>query len=411
MSGLVEDDDVSLPSGSENEAEEETEKEVVTDLSDTKVVTKYLEASRIANLALTTLVPHIVAGASVLDLIVIGESIIDKSLAKIYNKKEDGKDVQKGIAFPVCLSVNERICNFSPLKSEADSAPALLAGDVVKIDLGCHIDGYIACTAHTVIVPTSKDATPVLPSPEMGDVAKACHDAMQVAAALIKPGNTNTMVTTALGKVAEAYGVKFIANVRMHQMKHFVIDGSKEIALCAPDVEAGEERVAECTFEENEVYCIDVAMSTGTGKGREGEDRTTVFKRNVDQTYKLKMKASKYVLNQITADFPTMPFSLRMVEDERQAKMGVTELVTHNLLSAYPVFNERDGAFVAHFKTTVLVMTSGSKKVTGEELPGYYVTEKILDEENQALLDEVKAAEEKKKAKAAAKKKKKKAKK
>lgn len=128
-------------------------------------------------------------------------------------------------------------------------------------------------------------------------------------------------------------------------------------------------------------------------------DRTTVFKRNVDQTYKLKMKASKYVLNQITADFPTMPFSLRMVEDERQAKMGVTELVTHNLLSAYPVFNERDGAFVAHFKTTVLVMTSGSKKVTGEELPGYYVTEKILDEENQALLDEVKAAEEKKKAK------------
>ena len=150
---------------------------------------------------------------------------------------------------------------------------------------------------------------------------------------------------------------------------------------------------------QNEVYCIDVAMPTGTGKGREGNDRTTVFKRNVDQTYKLKMKASKYVLNQIQADFPTMPFSLRMVSDERQAKMGVTECVSHNLLSAYPVFNERDGAYVAHFKTTVLVMSSGTKKVTGQELDGYYVSEKGLDEENEALLKEGREAEEKKKAK------------
>mmetsp|Transcript_18272 Transcript_18272/g.33958 ORF Transcript_18272/g.33958 Transcript_18272/m.33958 type:complete len:413 (+) Transcript_18272:38-1276(+) len=412
MSAMIDDDDVSLPSGSEDENKtEEVDKEVVTDLSDTKVVTKYLEASRIANLALSTLIPHIVAGASVLDLIEIGETIINKSLSKIYNKKEDGKDVQKGIAFPVCLSVNERICNFSPLKSESDSAPPLSASDVVKIDLGCHIDGYIACTAHTVVVPSAAGQTPVLPDPEMGTVGKACYDAMSVAAALIKPGNTNTMVTSALAKVGSSYGLNFIANVRMHQMKHFVIDGSKEIALCNPDVEAGEERVAECTFEENEVYCIDVAMSTGTGKGREGNDRTTVFKRNVDQTYKLKMKASKYVLNQIQKDFPTMPFSLRMVPDERQAKMGVTECVSHNLLSAYPVFNERDGAYVAHFKTTVLVMSSGTKKVTGQGLDGYYVSEKGLDEENEALLKEVREAEEKKKAKAAAKKKKKKAKK
>ena len=46
-------------------------------------------------------------------------------------------------------------------------------------------------------------------------------------------------------------------------MKQFVIDGTKEIALCPPDVEAGEERVQEQEFEANEVYCVDIAMSTG----------------------------------------------------------------------------------------------------------------------------------------------------
>lgn len=406
MSGLVEEDDVSLPSDSEDEenVEQTAEEEKVTDLSDTKVVTKYLEAARIANLALSTVAVQCTEGRPILELIQIGEQIITKSLDKIYNKKEDGEVVKKGIAFPVCVSVNERICNYSPLTSEADSCPPLSAGDMVKIDLGCHIDGYIACAAHTLIV----GSAPALPAPECGDVAKACHDAMLVAAATIKPGAKNTDVTAAIARVAEAYGVKFIATVRSHQMKQFVIDGSKEIALCPPDVEAGEERVQEQEFEANEVYCIDVAMSTGEGKGREGEDRTTVYKRNVDVNYRLKMKASKEVLNAINKVHETMPFSLRTLCDERTAKMGITECVNHKLVTAYPVFNERADAYVAHFKTTVLLMPSGTtKKVTGLGCPEYFVSEKALDDENAALLKEVEDAEAKRKAKAAKKKKKK----
>jgi hypothetical protein len=115
------------------------------------------------------------------------------------------------------------------------------------------------------------------------------------------------------------------------------------------------------------------------------------------------------LLKAVTDNFPTMPFSLRMVEDERQAKMGVKECTDHNLLSAYPVFNERDGVFVAHFKCTVLLMPNGTKKVTGLDLPAYFTTDKTLDEENQKLLDEIREKEEKKRKKAAAKKKKKKA--
>ena len=193
------------------------------------------------------------------------------------------------MAFPVCLSVNEKICNYTPLASEAPE-DGLVAGDMVKIDLGCHIDGYIAVAAHTVCV-SAQGTTPELPGPSAGTVCAAAHNAMLVAAATIKAGNTNAQVTAALDKVCEAYGVKCISNVRMHQMKHFVIDGPKEIALRAPNVDEGEERVETCTFEENEVYCVDIAMSTGEGKGREGTDRTTVYKRNVDQTYKLRMKA------------------------------------------------------------------------------------------------------------------------
>jgi len=66
-------------------------------------------------------------------------------LKKVYSKKK----TEKGIGFPTCLSVNEVCGHFSPLKSE----PATLGdGDLVKIDLGVHIDGFIALAAHTVTV-------------------------------------------------------------------------------------------------------------------------------------------------------------------------------------------------------------------------------------------------------------------
>ena len=55
-----------------------------------------------------------------------------------------------GIAFPCCISVNNCICHFSPLTNDPDTI--LKAGDVTKIDLGAHIDGFIAVVAHTGII-------------------------------------------------------------------------------------------------------------------------------------------------------------------------------------------------------------------------------------------------------------------
>jgi methionine aminopeptidase len=154
----------------------------------------------------------------------------------------------------------------------------LVAGDIVKIDLGCHIDGFIAVAAHTCIVPESADSPPAVPSNKaIGTVAVAAYNAMLVAAASITAGAKSKEVTAAVERVANAYGVKPIASVRMHQMKRYVLDGVKEVALKTPSPDdPEEEQLPECTFEQNEVYAIDVAMSTGDGNARPGTLRTTV---------------------------------------------------------------------------------------------------------------------------------------
>lgn len=70
------------------------------------------------NLALTGLVSQCVTGAKIIDLCQFGTTVLDAQLSKLYNKKVDGSTVDKGVAFPVCISVNEVICNHSPLPSE-----------------------------------------------------------------------------------------------------------------------------------------------------------------------------------------------------------------------------------------------------------------------------------------------------
>ena len=68
-------------------------------------------------------------------------------------KKE--KEITKGIGFPTCISVNNVIAHFSPLMSEPDVV--LVDGDMVKVDLGVHIDGFIACVGHSVVVGATKE--------------------------------------------------------------------------------------------------------------------------------------------------------------------------------------------------------------------------------------------------------------
>ena len=56
-------------------------------------------------------------------------------------------------------------------------------------------------------------------------------------------------------------------------MKRFVIDANKVI----PNKENAEMPSEEVTFEEGEIYAIDIVMSTGEGKGVEGDAKTSKF--------------------------------------------------------------------------------------------------------------------------------------
>lgn len=73
------------------------------------------------------------------------------------------------------------------------------------------------------------------------------------------------------------------------------------------------------------------------GKAKPLSTRTTVYKKTDDFVYQLKMKASRTFFSEAQLKFGSMPFSLRLFEDEVKAKMGVVECERHGLLTPYQV--------------------------------------------------------------------------
>jgi len=296
----------------------------------------------------------------------LGDKLITDQVSAIFNKEK----IEKGIAFPTCLSLNNCAGHFSPLNNDTI---VISDGDVVKVDLGVHIDGYVSVVAHTFIATASPSTAPT--TGRKADVIIATHFAAECVHRLIKPGKKNTDVTDIISKVAEVYKCNAVEGVLSHQMKRFVIDGNNVIIGKA----TLDQKVEEFEFEPNQVYGVDVVLSSGDGKVRELEARTTVFKRAVEQQYFLKTKAARVVLNEVNAKFPTFPFTLRGLEDEKQARLGIVECVRHDLMHPYPTLFDKPGEFVAQFKFTVLVLPSATLRLNSHPLPFVSSEHKITE--------------------------------
>lgn len=347
-------------------------------IADNTVVQKYKTAGTIVNKILQSLISGCKVGASVKALCQKGDNQMESETGKKYKNEPDMK---KGIAFPTCLSVNNCICHFSPSKNDPDYA--LKAGDVVKIDLGAHIDGFIAVAAHTMVVGAKPDNKA---KGRGADVVLAAYHASQAALRLMKDGTSNYAVTEAVQKIAAEYKCKPIEGMLSHQLKQFKIDGEKTI-IQNPTIAQKKEH-EKCEFEKYEVYAMDVLVSTGEGLGKELDTKVSIYKKT-EENYLLKLKASRAFYAEVKKKYGPMPFNLRNFEEEAKAKMGVHECVTHKLVEPFQVLYEKHNEIVAQFKNTVLILPNGLTVVTGcpFDVTCFDSEYSVQDEEMKKLLE------------------------
>jgi curved DNA binding protein len=341
------------------------------DLRNSDVVTKYKASAKIANNVLAWVIKGAKPGAKIVQLC----TEADKQIIEATGKEFKGKNIEKGSAFPTCISPNNVVGHLSPPEEDTTE---LQEGDLIKIDLGVHIDGWTATGAHTMVV-----GKPEV-SGRAAEVLAATQTAFEAALRTIRPGKHIADVAPMLAKVVEAYDCHLVEGVLSHEQKRFVIDGNK----CVLNKPTPEMRVEDGEFEENEVYAIDIVVSTGEGKTKVlDEKQTTVYKRALDERYSLKLKAARQIFKEISDRFPALPFTTRALPTQGgAARLGLTECVGHGLLQPYPVLYEKAGELVAQLKSTVLLMPNGSDRLISQPVQPVKTDKAVQDEEVKALL-------------------------
>lgn len=241
----------------------------------------------------------------------------------------------------------------------------LKADEVVKIQLGAQIDGFGTIVCDTVIIPGEKSKDDEVTGRE-ADLVLATHYANELLLRLILPHGllstgteeekkkassekapTQSKITHLLEKVVKSYDCNLVENTTSWLFDRNEIEGKKKIVLSA-----GEGHKGEGVPEVGEVWGVEIGVSLGTGKIKTLENRPTLHRRTTT-TYQLKRPSSRQILSEIVKKFGTFPFSLRQLEDERGAKVGIVECVRSNVVRQYEVIADKDGAAVSRLFTTI----------------------------------------------------------
>jgi methionyl aminopeptidase len=238
-------------------------------------------------------------------------------------------------AFPVNVSLNDIAAHYT---AEPDDNIAVNDTDVLKIDIGVHVQGYIADTAVTVCYDPKYDT--LVRSAEM-----ALSEAIRVAKANTKASDIGRVIETTISK----QGFRPIQNLSGHSLEQYTIHAGRSI----PNIwTIG----SSFNLAPNQAYAIEPFVTTKDGQGvvHEGKIRN-IF--GITSRKPTKDKEVDEFLADVWNRFKTLPFALRWLLDkyeEKKVRQYIEILIKRRNVHAYPILVEGNGKIVAQAEHTFI---------------------------------------------------------
>jgi len=269
-------------------------------------------------------------GMPIIDLCEAAESLI---------RRKGGKP-----AFPCNVSVNEIAAHYTSPPKDRRTIPE---DSLVKIDVGVHVDGYIADTATTACF-----------NPEYETLVQTAEEALEKAVESLRPGLFTAKFGSTIAGVIKARGFKVVSNLTGHKIGRYLIHAGKSL----PNIF----HISTSRVKLGEVYGVEpfVTLPDAAGKvesGAEAHIFRFLKRKSVKNPY------AKQLLNHIQKNFRSLPFTERWLQGcvpPNHYRAAFTELLSSRSLIAYPVFVEASGKPVAQAEHTVLIVEDGCLVLT-----------------------------------------------
>jgi methionyl aminopeptidase len=239
-------------------------------------------------------------------------------------------------AFPVNVSVDEEAAHGAAAPGDGRE----IGEELVKLDIGVHVDGWLADTAVTV---------DLRGEPELVEAAEAALDA---AIETVAPGVDAGDVGAVIEETIDGYGYNPVVNLSGHGLGRWEQHAEPNVPNRAVEQST--------TLEVGDVVAIEPFATTGSGKVREGAQEE-IYALETERS--VRDRAARRALEQITEEFRTLPFATRWLDGPR-AEMALRRLTAQDIVHGYPVLKEQDGELVSQREHTVIVTESDCEVAT-----------------------------------------------
>jgi methionyl aminopeptidase len=295
---------------------------VTTHSLDDDVVEKYRQAGEALRTVLDEAAEMIEPGVRHLEVAERAEARID--------------ELADGPAFPVNISVDEEASHATPGRDD-DSE---FGEEMVCLDVGVHVDGYIADAATTVDLSGN---------PEL---VEAAEEALDAAIDAVGPGVDTGTVGAEIEDVIRGYGYTPVLNLSGHGVAQWD-------AHTGPNVpNRGVDRGHELSV--GDVVAVEPFATDGRGKVSEGATEEIY---SLERERSVRNRQARQVLDHVSETYRTLPFAARWI-DEPRAEMAIRRLKQQDVLHGYPVLKEEEGRLVSQAEHTLVVTEDGCEITT-----------------------------------------------
>ncbi|ELZ28142.1 methionine aminopeptidase [Halosimplex carlsbadense 2-9-1] len=239
-------------------------------------------------------------------------------------------------AFPVNVSVDEEAAHGAAGPDDDRE----IGEDLVKLDIGVHIDGWLADTAVTVDLAGESELT------------EASAEALDAALDVVEPGVETGEIGAVIGETIEGYGYNPVVNLTGHGLGHWEQHTTPNVPNRAVEQSA--------ELEVGDVVAIEPFATDGGGKVQEG-NQEEIFA--LEREGSVRDRTARKALEQITDEFRTLPFAARWL-DVRRPKMALRRLQRQDIVHGYPVLKEDEGRMVSQKEHTIIVTEDGCEVTT-----------------------------------------------
>ena len=268
------------------------------------------------------------------------KNFVGSTLEEICNSIE--KEIQqKGgkCAFPVNVSLNEIAAHYT---AEPNDDIVVKDTDLLKIDLGVQMNGYIADTAVTICY-----------DPKYEYLVQAAESALREAMSMIRVGTKSSDVGKMIENTVKQMGGIPIANLSGHSLEQYTIHAGKSV----PNIWS----IGSFSFQPTEAYACEPFVTTPVGSGfvREGKIKN-IF--SLVTRKPTKDEEINKISDFIWQNFNMLPFALRWLlpeHNEKTARDLLEKLIKNKIVRSYPILVEANNQVVAQAEHTFIPQENG----------------------------------------------------